>query len=150
MVQPPASSTARAAFNALYGLPDCRCRVFALSSSALEDVKERVPGLGPQFVVLPAQQRHETEHAALEAGRRAGDRKPAVHRVEAKTCNVIVWFRCRRGLQTADHGCVAPGQTANVRPFAGRVRLRAADGYHDVIVSIGLRHHPARSRNLAA
>ena len=50
---------ARRVFNSLCGLPDCRCRVFALSSAALEEVKERVPGLGRQFVVLPAQQRHE-------------------------------------------------------------------------------------------
>ena len=50
---------ARRVFNALCGLPDCRCRVFALSSAALEEVKDSVPGLGRQFVVLPAQQRHE-------------------------------------------------------------------------------------------
>ena len=50
---------ARRVFNALCGLPDCRCRHFALSSPALEEVKDRVPLLGRQFVVRPAQQPHE-------------------------------------------------------------------------------------------
>ena len=45
---------ARRVFNALCGLPDCRCRVFALSSAALEEVKDRVHGLGRQFVVRQA------------------------------------------------------------------------------------------------
>ena len=52
---------ARRVFNKLCGLPDCRCRYFAASGASLEEVRDRdsVPGLGRQFVVLPAQQKQE-------------------------------------------------------------------------------------------
>ena len=50
---------ARRVFNKLCGLPDCRCRHFAASGASLEEVRDSVPGLGRQFVVLPAQQKQE-------------------------------------------------------------------------------------------
>ena len=51
---------ARRVFNALCGLPDCRCRHFALSGASLEEVTDSAPGMGRQFVVRQAeQQRHE-------------------------------------------------------------------------------------------
>ena len=50
---------ARRVFNALCGLPDCRCRHFAPSGASLEEVTSSAPGLGRQFVVRQAQQRHE-------------------------------------------------------------------------------------------
>ncbi len=45
---------ARRIFNALCGLPDCRCRVFALSGASLEEITDSAPGLGRQFVVRQA------------------------------------------------------------------------------------------------
>ena len=45
---------ARRVFNALCGLPDCRCRHFALSGASLEEVTDSAPGLGRQFVVRQA------------------------------------------------------------------------------------------------
>ena len=50
---------ARRVFATLCSLPHCRCRHFALSGASLEEVTDRLPGLGRQFVVLPAQQQHE-------------------------------------------------------------------------------------------
>ena len=51
---------ARRVFNALCGLPDCRCNRFARSGASLEEVTDSAPGLGRQFVVRQGQaQGHE-------------------------------------------------------------------------------------------
>ena len=62
---------ARRVFNALCGLPDCRCRVFAPSSAAWKRSRSACP-LGPAVRSPSGSAVAREEHAALEAGRRAG------------------------------------------------------------------------------
>ena len=90
--------------------------------------------------------------AALEAGRGAGGRKPAVHLVDTETDDGIAGFR--RGpspAQATDRGRAAADQAANVGMTSGLIRLRAANG-GDVVVTVGeLDVGPAQNRrHLAA
>ncbi len=52
--------------------------------------------------------------AAIEAGRGAGGRKPAVHLVDAETDDGISGFRCGRRLQATNHGRAAADQAPDV------------------------------------
>ena len=88
--------------------------------------------------------------AALEAGRGAGGRKPAVHLVDAETDDGIAGFRRGCRLQATDRGRAAADQAPNVGMISGLIRLRAADGDDDVATVRELDVGPAQSRHLAA
>ena len=85
---------------------------------------------------------------ALEAGREAGGRKPAVHLVDTET-DGIAGFRRGRRLQEADRDRAAADQ-ADIGMISGLIRLRAADGDDDVATVGKLAVVPAQSGHLAA
>ena len=86
--------------------------------------------------------------APFESGRGAGGGEPAVDLVDGQADDRL--GRRRRGVQSPDRGGAAADQPPDVGPVACRVRLRAAHGDDDVVVTGQVDVGPAQGGHFVA